>query len=145
MFAENTIEMVFFFTANLPQSENHANFEVTYSRLLVFAIHWKQVGKFSKNVFFSDLVAHSVNATGAWVLKDIIPKQLCLVWSFLHGELKKTTKLQYESATPQLFYLLVFLESGGLGGDKNLDHSNHSGLVTSRNCHRAHRGGSPWQ
>ena len=29
-----------------------ANFEFTYPRLLVFALHCKQVGKFSKNVFF---------------------------------------------------------------------------------------------
>ena len=33
---------------------------------------------------------------------------------------------QYESATPQPFYSLVFLESGGSGGDEHLDHSNHS-------------------
>ena len=39
-------------TANLPQSENYANFELTYPRLLVFALHWKQVGKFSKKFFF---------------------------------------------------------------------------------------------
>ena len=45
--------------------------------------------------------------------------------------------LQYVSATPQPFNLLVSLESGGLGGHEHLDHSNHSGLVSSENCHRA--------
>ena len=49
-------------------------------------------------------------------LKTQSQRQLCLVWSFLHGELRqKPPKLQYESTTPQPFYSLVFLESGGWG------------------------------
>ena len=63
------------------------------------------------------------------------------VWSdpfcTVNSEQKKPPKLQYESVTPQPFYSLVFLQSGGLGGDEHLDHSNHSGLVSSENCRRA--------
>ena len=69
----------------------------------LYFLHWKQIGKFSpKSCFFSNLVAHSVYATRACVLKDVIPRQLCLVWSFLHGELSKRPPMQqHESATYQ--------------------------------------------
>ena len=42
-------------------------------------------------MFFSNLVAHSVNATRAWVLKDEIPKATVFGLILLHGELRKKT------------------------------------------------------
>ena len=61
------------------------------------------------------------------------------VWSdpFCTVNPKKLPKLQYESATPQRFYSRVFLESGSLGGDEHLDHSNHSDLLSSEKRRRA--------
>ena len=97
------------FTANLPQSENHANFELTYPRLLVFTLHWEQVGKFSKNVFFHNwlLILSMPHVRGC--LKT--SSQDNCVWSdpFCTVNSEKTSNASIWERHPATF-LLVFLE-----------------------------------
>ena len=120
--------------ANLPQSENHANFELTYPHLLAFTLLWK---------IWTILQTRSFPI---WMLTLSMPHVCgCLktssqdncIWSdrFCTVNSEKPPKLEYVNITPQPFYSLVFLQSGGLG-DEHLDHSNHSDLVSSENGRR---------
>ena len=78
--------MEIIFTANLPQSQNHANFELAYPCLLVFSLHWKQVGKFSKKVCLQK----------AWTYTGFLQNSSPCGWLFTSGQ-PENTKLTFQN------------------------------------------------